>query len=305
MRLCLMIEGQEGVAWEEWLALGRAVQSAGLHGLFRSDHYTSFHGPPDAALDAWATIAALAAVTSRIRLGTLVSPAPFRHPSELARVAATADHVSGGRIEVGIGAGWFEEEHRQNGFAFPEVATRFDLLSEYVEILVRSWSADTFDFRGTHFVLEGQRARPGPVQAPHPPLIMGGRGRPRSLALAARFAQEYNAAFLSLDDCSHLRERLDATCRSVGRDPTTLPLSLMTLVSLGEDSDDADQRLTRMLARFRGPRQRCHAGTVKEMATLLRQFEAAGVDRVYLQHPDRQDFPAIELMGELAAQLAA
>src|SRR5487761_1843765 len=115
MRVCLMIEGQEGVTWDEWVALARAVESAGLEGLFRSDHYSSFHGEPGGALDAWATLAALAAVTSRIRLGTLVSPATFRHPSELARVAVTADHVSGGRIEVGVGAGWFEQEHLQNG----------------------------------------------------------------------------------------------------------------------------------------------------------------------------------------------
>jgi alkanesulfonate monooxygenase SsuD/methylene tetrahydromethanopterin reductase-like flavin-dependent oxidoreductase (luciferase family) len=121
MQVCLMIEGQEGVAWSEWSALARAVESAGLHGLFRSDHYTSFHGAPGAALDAWATISALAATTDRIRLGTLVSAATFRHPSELARVAVTADHISGGRIDVGVGAGWFEREHRQNGFPFPEI----------------------------------------------------------------------------------------------------------------------------------------------------------------------------------------
>lgn len=303
MRVCLMIEGQEGVGWDEWLALARAAESAGLDGLFRSDHYTSFHAGPDAALDAWATIVALAATTSRLRLGTLVSAATFRHPSELARVAVTADHISGGRIEVGIGAGWFEREHRQNGFVFPEVAVRFDRLVEYVEVLVRSWAAEPFDFNGTHFVLEDQQALPAPVQRPHPPVIVGGRGRSRSLELAARMGQEYNAAFLSLDDCGRLRQHLDAACQSADRDPATLPMSLMTLVALGETDDVAEGRLSRMLEGFRGPRQRCHAGTIDEMVTLLRNYEAAGVTRVYLQHPDRTDFGGIDLLGELAAGL--
>ena len=304
MQVCLMIEGQEGVAWSEWSALARAVESAGLHGLFRSDHYTSFHGDPGAALDAWATISALAATTDRIRLGTLVSAATFRHPSELARVAVTADHISGGRIDVGVGAGWFEREHRQNGFPFPEIGDRFDLLTEYVEILVRSWGDETFDFDGKHFELQGQHALPAPVQRPHPPLIIGGGGRPRSLALAARFAQEYNTAFLGVDECRGLRGRLDAACRRVDRDPSTLPMSLMTLIALGEDRDEAEQRLARMLTRFRAPRERSQVGTVDQVLTLLGDLEAAGVTRVYVQHPDRLDFASIELLGELVRRLA-
>jgi F420-dependent oxidoreductase-like protein len=304
MHICLMIEGQEGVAWSEWSALGRAAETAGLHGLFRSDHYTSFHGGPGAALDAWATINALAATTERIRLGTLVSPATFRHPSELARVAVTADHVSRGRIDVGVGAGWFEGEHRQNGFPFPDVADRFDLLTEYVEILVRSWSTEPFDFDGQHFVLQDQRALPGPVQTPHPPVIMGGRGRTRSLALASRFAQEYNSAFLGLDECKRLRTRLDAACEGVDRDPTTLAMSLMTLVALGENEGEAEARFSSMLARFRAPRERAHVGTIDQVVAVLRQYEAAGVTRIYVQHPDRQDFVALELLGELARRLA-
>jgi F420-dependent oxidoreductase-like protein len=305
MQVCLMIEGQEDVTWNEWSALAQATEAAGLFGLFRSDHYTSFHGDPGGALDAWATLCALAVITDRIRLGTLVSAATFRHPSELARVAVTADHISGGRIEVGVGAGWFEGEHRQNGFVFPAVADRFDLLTEYIEILVRSWGAETFDFEGRHFVLQGQRALPGPVQKPHPPVIVGGAGRPRSLALAARFAQEYNTAFAPIERCGQLRARLDAACQRVDRDPATLPMSLMTLVAPGDDNDEAERRLSRMLTRFRGPRERGHAGTPDELTILLRQYEEAGVRRVYLQHPDRQDFAAIELLGRIARRLDA
>jgi F420-dependent oxidoreductase-like protein len=303
MKVCLMIEGQEGVGWDEWLALAQATEDAGLDGLFRSDHYTSFHGPPGAALDAWATIVALASATRNIKLGTLVSPATIRHPSELARVVVTADHVSGGRIEVGVGAGWFEDEHRQNGFLFPDVSERFDQFTEYVEILIRSWSADTFDFRGSHYTLEGQRALPAPVQIPHPPVIIGGRGGRRSRALAAEFAQEYNVGFLSVDECRRVRHELDEACRDVGRDPSTLKLSLMTLVALGEDANESQERLGRMSARFRAPESLCHAGTADEMATLLQQFEDAGVTRVFLQHPDRQDTRAIQLMGQLAGRL--
>ncbi len=305
MRLCLMIEGQEGVTWDEWAALARAVQSAGLDGLFRSDHYTSFHGPPGPALDAWATICALGQITERIRLGTLVSPATFRHPSELARVAVTADHISGGRVEVGVGAGWFETEHRQNGFPFPDIATRFDRFTEYVEVLVRSWTGEPFSFAGRHFVLEDQRALPTPIQSPHPPVIVGGAGRSRSLSVAAQHAQEYNTAFMALDDCRLLRDRLDAACQSAARDPATLPMSMMTLVALGPSAEEARDRLGRMVSRFRGPPERCHAGTIEEMTDLLGQFEAAGVTRVYLQHPDRRDFEAIDLLGEVARRLAS
>jgi F420-dependent oxidoreductase-like protein len=300
VQICLMVEGQEGVSWDEWVAMARAAETAGLHGLFRSDHYTSFHAGVDSALDAWATIAALGAVTERVRLGTLVSAATFRHPSELARVAVTADHVSGGRVEVGVGAGWFEQEHRQNGFPFPPISERFDMLGEYTEILVRSWTGESFDFAGKHFVLEGQRALPVPLQSPHPPLIVGGRGRKRSLALAARFADEYNAAFLSVEDSAGLASRLARACEEAGRDPASLRLSLMTLLAPGVDPPDAEARLERMSARFAVPRELCHAGPVPELAALLARYEGAGVARVYLQYPDRQDFAAIDLLGDLA-----
>jgi alkanesulfonate monooxygenase SsuD/methylene tetrahydromethanopterin reductase-like flavin-dependent oxidoreductase (luciferase family) len=159
MQVCLMIEGQEGVTWSEWTALATAAEQQGLYGLFRSDHYTSFHAEPGPALDAWATLNALAAVTERLRLGTLVSPATFRHPSELARVVVTADHVSGGRVEVGIGAGWFELEHRQNGFPFPPLAERFDRFSEYVQVVVGSWGEEPFDLGSTSLSSRSGRCR--------------------------------------------------------------------------------------------------------------------------------------------------
>jgi F420-dependent oxidoreductase-like protein len=298
-----MVEGQEGVGWDDWVALAQAVEAAGLHGLFRSDHYTSFHAEPGAALDAWATICGLAAITERIRLGTLVSPATFRRPSELARVAVTADHISGGRIEVGVGAGWFEREHKQNGFPFPPTAERFSMFAEYVEVLVGSWRAEDFDYPGKHFTLEGQRALPAPVQRPHPPLIFGGSGGRRSLALAAQFADEYNSAFLGADEATALRGRLDDACRSCGRDPGSLPLSMMTLVAAGEDRAEAEERLATMLRRFRAPRERAHVGSLGDLEPGLRTLERAGVTKIYVQHPDLQDFRSVDLLGQLAARL--
>ena len=303
MRICLMVEGQEGVSWDDWLTIARAVDAAGLHGLFRSDHYTSFHAEPAAALDAWATICGLAARTGRIRLGTLVSPATFRRPSELARVVVTADHISGGRVELGVGAGWFEKEHVQNGFPFPPTSERFSMFVEYVEVLARSWTAEEFDHEGKYFTLKGQRALPAALQSPHPPLVFGGRGGPRSLAVATRWADEYNAAFLTPDDAAALRGRLDEACRSCGRAPESLPLSMMTLVALGEDSAEAEDRQAKMLSRFRGPADRCHVGSLEDMESVLRTLESAGVAKIYVQHPNLGDLRSIELLGQLAARL--
>ena len=166
MQIVLMGEGQEGVTWDEWVALAGAAEDAGLHGLFRSDHYTMIQGTPGGALDAWSTISGLAAVTKTLRLGTLVSPMTFRHPSNMARLVTTADHISGGRVEMGIGTGWYELEHTQNGFPFPEMKTRFDMLIEQVEVIVKSWTEDSFDHQGDHYTLVNQSALPRPVQDP-------------------------------------------------------------------------------------------------------------------------------------------
>src|SRR5262245_56691505 len=157
-----MIEGQEGVTWDDWLALADACESHGVERLFRSDHYSGIVGGDDGALDAWATLAALAARTERLRLGTLVSPATFRHPSVLARTAATVDRISGGRVEVGMGAGWYEREHLQNGFPFLDAKARFEIFAEQVEIVVRSWTQTDWSHDGAHYRLQDQVAMPTP-----------------------------------------------------------------------------------------------------------------------------------------------
>jgi len=310
MRVCLMIEGQEGVSWNDWRALANAAEAAGLDGLFRSDHYSSFHAAPGDALDAWSTIAALSALTQRLRLGTLVSPVMFRHPSVLARMSASADQISGGRIEVGLGSGWHEPEHLQNGFAFPDLRSRFDVLTEQLEILVRSWSGERFDYRGEHYALRGQRALPRPVQVPHPPIILGGQGRPRALDLAVRFAREYNTMG-SVAECRARRGLLDQACRRAGRDPASLALSVMGFAALGESAADAADRERRALECIPGSRHLFaqasgkFVGGLDAVATLLRDYAAAGVSRVYLNHFDRRDLRGIELMGRLARAVAS
>ncbi len=213
-----MIEGQEGVTWPDWQALARACEAHGIPTLFRSDHYMNLdlQHPERGSLDAWATICALAAITSRLRLGTMVSPASFRHPSELAKVVVTADHVSGGRVNVAIGAGWHEREHAAFGFPFPDTRTRFDVLEEQLAIIHGAWGAEPFSFSGTHYTLSELAAMPKPVQTPHPPVIIGGSAMPRSLALAARYANEYNTLYVLPEQAAERRGKLMAACDGGG-----------------------------------------------------------------------------------------
>ncbi len=307
-----MIEGQEGVSWEDWLALAKACEAHGVPALFRSDHYLNLDGKLDrGSLDAWATITGLAAVTTKLRLGTMVSPATFRHPSELARVVATADHVSGGRVELGLGAGWHEEEHRRFGFPFPPLRERMDVLSEQLEIVHRTWTEGPFSFAGEHYRLEGCDAQPRPVQSPHPPLILGGSARPRGAALAARWADEYNTPFASVDEIRERGARLRAACEAVGREP--IPLSLMTGVIVGLDREEVHEKAA-ALAGFRDDgfadvntliAETRLVGTVEEVAEQLLAYREAGVHRVMLQHLLHTDLGTVELIGRKLAPLVA
>ena len=303
-----MVEGQEGVTWQDWVALARACEEHGLEGLFRSDHYgTILADPWTDAHDSWATIAALAALTERIRLGTMVSPVTFRHPAVVARMVATADHVSGGRVELGLGAGWYEAEHVAHGFPFPQLGDRFSLLEEHAELVVRMWTEERFDFDGEHFTVREGRARPFPVQKPHPPIVIGGSAKPRGARLAARLAQEYNTIFVPPTACAERRAALDEACRGEGRDPATLPLSLMTGFALGRDRSELRGRATRLqrIVRADGDVDEWLArsseawivGTVDEAAARLREYEAAGVTRIFLQHLDHRDLDVVELIG--------
>ncbi len=313
MELCLMIEGQEGVTWPQWVDLARACEEHEIPALFRSDHYLNLDGqhPERGSLDAWATLNALAAVTSKLGLGTMVSPATFRHPSELAKSVVTADHVSGGRVALGLGAGWHEREHEAYGFPFPPTRVRMDVLEEQLQVVLGSWGDEPFSFDGKHYKLRDLGAQPKPIQRPHPPLIMGGSAGPRSSALAARFADEYNTAFPSLEDVRQRKTRIDDACERAGRDQ--IPFSIMTGVVLGADDADLRERVTR-LGRLRGedpdqflstPPHGWIVGTVEDAAAPLVALRDAGVSRVMCQHLLHEDLEAIALLGgDLASRVA-
>ena len=306
----LMIEGQEDVTWDDWRALGRACEDHGVEALFRSDHYLSVEGRDErGSLDAWATIAGLAAVTSTVRLGALVSPATFRHPSELAKVVVTADHISGGRVELGMGTGWLEAEHEAYGFPFPALAERMSMLHEQLQVVAGQWVEGPFSFDGRHYRLRELEALPKPVQRPRPNLIVGGAGGRRSLALAARFADEYNTVYKTAAECEQIRSDLDLACRHEGRD--RIPLSLMTGWLAGEDRAEVLERAAR-LAEWQGNREGSESflrtvpegwlvGTLEEVVARLRELAGVGVDRVMAQNLLHRDLDAVEQIGRRVA----
>jgi alkanesulfonate monooxygenase SsuD/methylene tetrahydromethanopterin reductase-like flavin-dependent oxidoreductase (luciferase family) len=281
MRVALMIEGQEDVTWSDWVALAETCEASGIEALFRSDHYLSVEGEnARGALDAWGTICALAATTTTLRLGTMVSPTSFRHPSIVGKLATTADHISGGRIELGLGTGWSEVEHTAYGFPFLSMRERMDVLEEQLEIVHDGhWGDDdNYAFKGQHYELSGLSSYPKPVQKPHPPLIMGGAAGPRAARLAARWADEYNTVMPTLDEAAERKASIDAACAAAGREP--IPFSMMGPVEIGADMND----------------------TVEH----LKAYENAGVSRVFIQHLQHRDLATVRRIGEeLVPALAA
>jgi len=289
MDVCLMIEGQEGVTWEQWLALALATEDAGLGGLFRSDHYRSIvRGEPAGALDAWATLAALAARTERIRLGTMVSPVTFRPASVLAKNVVTVDHVSGGRVELGIGAGWYEEEHRSYGFPFGTQRARLDELDRQLEEIVRQWT-------------EAGDVEPRPLQQPHPPIVVGGKAKARTVAAAVRHADEYNTTFPTVDEARERARVVADAARAAGRAP--LRFSMMTGCVVGRDAADVRDRLAAWRAVVGDDGEPSLCGTVDQVTAHLLDYESAGVERAMLQHLVHEDVEMVAVLGEVAANL--
>jgi alkanesulfonate monooxygenase SsuD/methylene tetrahydromethanopterin reductase-like flavin-dependent oxidoreductase (luciferase family) len=290
MRISLMVEGQEGVTWEQWVALARAVEEAGLEGLFRSDHYLSIvRGGETGSLDAWTTLAALGALTQRIRLGTMVSPVTFRPVSVLAKAVVTADHVSNGRVELGIGGGWYEAEHTVYGFPFGSVRDRMDELDRQLAELVRQWT-------------EADDVWPKPVQRPRPHLIVGGSAKPRTVRAAIGFADEYNTPFPSLEQARDRRRAVDEAARAAGREPLTF--SMMTGCVAGRDRGEVEARLDAWRRVTGGDGGPPLAGTVDELAARLREYESVGVERAMLQHLAHDDVEMVAVLGELARAVA-
>jgi F420-dependent oxidoreductase-like protein len=308
VNVALMIEGQEDVTWADWKAIAAACEEHGVGALFRSDHYLSVDDRRErGSLDAWATLAGLAAITEKLRLGTMVSPATFRHPAVLAKMVTTVDQISGGRAELGIGAGWWEREHEAYGFELPPIGPRTDRLEEQLQLIGLHWAEGPASLQGRYYSAEDLDALPKPVQKPRPPLILGAKGGPRSLRLAARFADEYNTVFLVPEEVRDLRQRLDRACEAEGRDPATMPLSMMTSWMVGADRAELVERATR-LARWKGEgsdgeaflaamRAATIKGTVPEALEQLEVLREAGLSRVMGQHLLHQDLDAVELLG--------
>ena len=306
-----MIEGQEGVTWPQWRALAEACERHGIATLFRSDHYQNLDGqhPERGSLDAWGTIIALSALTTKLRLGTLVTPTSFRHPSVLAKLVVTADHVSDGRIDLGLGAGWHEGEHEAYGFPFLPTAERVDVLEEQLQILIGHWGGDEFSFTGEHYTLSGLNAEPKPVQRPHPPIIMGGNAGARSAELAARFAAEYNTPFPSLDQINQRKANIDRACDRAGRD--AIPFSIMAGVVLGADVAEVEGRARRVAAAtgrdaaelLRDPPPGWIVGTLEQAAEQLAAIREAGVSRVMCNQFVEPEVDQVARIGELGSLL--
>jgi F420-dependent oxidoreductase-like protein len=314
MRFCLMLEGQEGVTWPEWVAAATHAERLGFDAVFTSDHYFSVMGNRErGSSDAWTNLAGLAAVTSTIRLGTLVSPVTFRLPAVLAKCAVTVDRISNGRVEIGMGAGWWKEEHETHGFPFPSDGERFDMLTEQLEIVHALLTQDTLTFTGDHYRLDAVPFAPKGIQRPHPPIIVGGDGGPRLAALVSRWADEFNTVGVSPDEArvrfDRVRSRLDAD----GRDQASLTTSLMTWCYVGETEQDAFDRIHRAreramrAGRFEDEldelRSTCIVGSAEQAAERLRQYGDAGVERIMLNHELFDDLEMLDVLAERAFPL--
>ena len=317
MRYCLMTEPQQGLSYAEILAIARAAEGAGFETFFRSDHYASF--PGDSGLpttDAWATLAGLARETGRIGLGVLVSPVTFRLPGNLAKVVATVAEMSGGRVELGVGAGWNEEEHHQLGLAFPPTRERFDMLEEELAILHGLWTeADGWNFDGQHWQVRDALFHPkppAPAGRRHPNILVGGAGGPRMVRLVARYADELNISSARPATAGEAFQRLDAACREVGRDPADVTRSAMTGVLVGRDEGEVRRRVGELMGLLgRGDadpdewlaerRPRWIIGTPDEARERVATFEAAGVERLMLQDFLPRDLEMVGLLGEAFA----
>jgi len=311
MRYALMIEPQQGCSYDDQLAIARRAEAAGFETLLRSDHYDSFPGEGGRpTTDAWTVVAGLARETERIRLGVLVSPVTFRHPGALAKIVATVDEMSGGRVEVGVGAGWNEPEHAHHGLAFPPIEIRAEMLEEQLAILRGLWEEpDGWSFEGRHYRVPGSVFRPRPVQQPSPPLIVGGEGSPRSMRIAVRFADEFNLSSATPERVADRFGRLDEIARDAGRDPSSILHSTMVGVLVGRDSGEVQRRTSVLLEQFgladagtawlETRRPRWIFGTPDEARAAVDRFATVGVQRLVLQDFLPWDLEMIDLLGEV------
>jgi F420-dependent oxidoreductase-like protein len=308
--LRIFTEPQQGASYEQLLRLARAAEGAGYDGFFRSDHYQHMgngDGRPGPT-DAWVTLAGLARETSRVRLGTLMTAATFRLPGPLAIIVAQVDAMSGGRVELGLGAGWYEAEHTAYGIPFPPVGERFDRLAEQLALIIGLWETPLgkrFSAAGRYYPVTDSPALPKPVQRPRPPVILGGGGTRRTPALAARYADEFNMPFASVEETQAQFGRVREACAEAGRDPVALSWSVALVLCCGRDEAEVRRRAAAIGRVPAELRDHGVAGTPAECVEKLGRYAQAGAGRVYLQTLDIDDLDHIELVaGEVAPQLS-
>jgi len=301
MQLRIFTEPQQGADYATLLSVTRAAEELGFDAFFRSDHYLTMAGTGlPGPTDAWITLAGLARETSRIRLGTLMSPVTFRLPGPLAIAVAQVDQMSGGRAELGLGTGWFDAEHTAYGIPFPPLAERFGRLEEQLKIVTGLWETaegEEFSFDGTYYSLSSSPALPKPVQRPRPPVLVGGAGQRQTPRLAASFADEYNIPFASIPDSTAAFGRVRRACQQAGRDPGALVYSAAQTVCCGRDEAELARRAEATGQPLAGLRQTGLAGSPAEIVDKLGQFAAAGATRAYLQVLDLHDLDHLELLA--------
>ncbi|MFF1816490.1 LLM class F420-dependent oxidoreductase [Kribbella sp. NPDC058245] len=302
MLLRIFTEPQQGAAYDEILAVARKTEENGFDAFFRSDHYLvmgdgdGLPGPTDA----WITLAGLARETQRIKLGTLVSPVTFRNPGVLAISVAQVDQMSGGRAELGLGAGWFEAEHAAYGLEFPDTPGRFDLLEEQLEVITGLWDTpvgEKYEFSGEHYQLKDSPALPKPVQQPHPPIIVGGAGKKRTPELTAKYATEFNAGFKTIDDTKVLFERAQAACTAIGRAADSLVLSAAHRVVVGKDDVEVKRRAEAVGWSLDELKAHGVGGTPDQVVDQLGRFAELGSRHFYLQIMDLGDLDHLDLIA--------
>lgn len=302
MDLRIFTEPQQGGTYDDLLAVARTTEDSGFDAFFRSDHYLRMgdgSGAPGPT-DAWITLAGLARDTERIRLGTLVTAATFRLPGPLAVTVAQVDAMSGGRVELGIGTGWYDDEHTAYGIPFPSLGERFDRFEEQLAVLVGLWDTpegEAFSFDGTHYPISNSPGLPKPTQRPHPPIIIGGGGAKRTPRLAATYADEFNMPFSSVADTAAAYGRVDEACGAAGRDASDVIRSVAVVVCCGADEDEVRRRAAAMGREPDELRENGAAGTPDEVIATLERYAEIGATRAYLQVLDLADLDHIRLLG--------
>ena len=311
VKLGIMLEGQEDLTWDKWHDWVDRCEELGFESLWRSDHLQPLVlGAEKEALEAWVSFTTLAARTERIRFGAMVTPMTFRHPSVLAKMAASIDQLSGGRLEMGLGAGWCVPEHSAFGIPFYDWKTRYGMLEEGIEVIKALWTEDNATFKGQPYKLEGATSYPKPTQSPHPPFVIGGNGEKRTIPIAGKYAQEWNGINLTVEGFVAKRGLLYRSCQAVGRDPGEITTSLAATGIIGRDDGEYERRLAVVAGMLQSRKDIGEAspeelmdkgfivGTPERVVERIQAYEEAGASRVMFQLYDYDDTDLLDVIAE-------